>query len=105
AVGNILFEAVPREASAGSGLGGDHRSNGLLFEPTKQATQLGTNNRLVRQSGEQNLDRVQDQTLGADGSNPILDPHEQPGKVVFSRLLEFRSEEHTSELQSPCNLV
>src|SRR2546426_5403193 len=27
------------------------------------------------------------------------------GTLVFSRLIEGRSEEHTSELQSPCNLV
>src|SRR5256885_9715221 len=35
-------------------------------------------------------------------------PGEDPGRVVRERRLrcpEFRSEEHTSELQSPCNLV
>src|SRR5256885_8537990 len=47
-------------------------------------------------------------SLGSSGTTPpslIIRPLHQVGNVVSLRQFSNRSEEHTSELQSPCNLV
>src|SRR5256885_7768016 len=42
-----------------------------------------------------------------DGRDPFADRQRHVGRigVVFGQRSQLRSEEHTSELQSPCNLV
>src|SRR5256885_5722071 len=48
---------------------------------------------------------VDEQVVEVPLSPPIRGGGREPGRVRIARVHMSRSEEHTSELQSPCNLV
>ena len=61
----------------------------LSFSQPKQPPQLGAQDRVVGQPGEQRFDRVEHDALGADDANRMVEPDEQPFEIVFARLLDL----------------
>ena len=88
AVRHVLFQPLSRER-VGASLAGDHRRDAALLEPRKQPAQLGAQHGGVAQAGEQRLDRVEDDALGADRAHRVVQPDEQPFQIVLAGLLDF----------------
>ena len=65
AVGDVLFEPLAGQR-VDAALAGDHRGDAAVLQPGEQPPQLGAQHPGVAQSGEQRLDRVEDDPLGAD---------------------------------------
>src|SRR5256885_5855584 len=51
------------------------------------------------------IEEIEDRDLKRDGNNLVYDLHISFVDAALGTSVEVRSEEHTSELQSPCNLV
>ena len=56
-----------------------------ILEPTEQTAQLGAEDSVVREPGEERLDCIQHQALGSDGINRVSEPNEEPFEIVFPR--------------------
>ena len=66
AVGDVFLQAVAGERALAA-LAGDDGRDALVLEPAEQPAQLGAQDAGVGQAGEQRLDGVQHDPLGADG--------------------------------------
>ena len=74
----------------------------LRLQPAKQPGQLGAHHEPVGQSGEEQLDGVQDDALGADRVDRVTQPDEQPLEIVFAGLRQLGAlEAHVIEQQPP----
>ena len=62
AVGDVLFETVAGELIVAP-LAGDDGSDAFLLQPAEQAPQLGPQDRLVGQAGEEHFDGVEHDAL------------------------------------------
>ena len=60
-----------------------------VLQPREQPAQLGAQHAGVAQPGEQRLDRVEDDALGADRPHRVVEPDEQPFEIVFAGLLDL----------------
>src|SRR5256885_13176016 len=91
-------EAVARQLLAVHGEGHDRRHLRVL------ADRLQRHERLTRPP--QGLgDEVVDARLDGPAHLLVKDPLHLLDRALVGRIVDVRSEEHTSELQSPCNLV
>ena len=70
AVGDVLLQAVAGQGALAA-LAGDDGGDALVLEPAEQPAQLGAQDGLVGQAGEERLDRVQHHALGADGVDRV----------------------------------
>ena len=87
-VGHIFLQPMARQVFA-PGLGSDERRHAFVFEPAEEPAQLGAQDGLVGQAGEQRFQRVQHHAFGADGINRVTEPDEQPFQVILAGLLDF----------------
>ena len=78
-----------RVSVAVAALAGDDGGHALVLEPAEQAAQLGAQDGVVGQAGEQRLERVQHHALGADGVDRVTEPDEQSFQVVLAGLLDL----------------
>ena len=88
AVGDVFLQSVPRQAAVAA-LGGDDRGDALLLQPAEQPPQLGTQDGEVLQPGEQRLQRVEHDPLGAHGLDRVAEPDEKSLQVVVAGLLDL----------------
>jgi hypothetical protein len=88
AIGHVLFEAVTGQLLAPR-FGGDHCRHALGLEPAEQPAQLGAQDRLVGQAGEERFERVQHHAFGADRVDRVIQPDEESFQVVLAGLLDL----------------
>jgi hypothetical protein len=88
AVGDVLLESVTGEGAIAP-LARDHGRDPAILEPTEQPAQFGAQDGGVGQSGEQCLDGIQHDPLGADRVDGIAQPDEQPLRDRIRRLLDL----------------
>ena len=88
AVGHVLLEAVAGQRVLAA-LAGDDRGHAAILQPAEQAPQLGAQDGVVRQAGEQRLDRVEHDALGADRVDRMAEADEEALEVVLAGLLDL----------------
>ena len=88
AVGHVFLQPVARQLVAPA-LGRDDGGHAFVLEPAEEPAQLGAQDGLVGQAGEQRFQRVQHHALGAGGINRVIEPDEQPFQVILAALLDF----------------
>ena len=88
AVRDVLLGAVPGQLVA-AGFPGDDGGQPAVLQPPEQPAQLPPHNRLVRQRGEQRLDRVQHHPLCTDLVDRKPEPQEQALQVVAARCTDL----------------
>lgn len=74
------------------GLWVNQLADGLIFSrsiPTEKTADLGSKDRLVRQTGKKRLNRIQDDPLGADSLDRMGQANEEPLKIVLTILFDF----------------
>ena len=89
AVGDVFLEAVARDRAAVALLAGDDRGHAAVLQPAEQAAQLGAQNGVIGQSGEQRLDRVEHHAFRADGIDRVPSRMNRPFEVVLAGLLDL----------------
>ena len=70
-------------------LAGDNGGHAAILQPAEQPAQLGAEDGVIGQPGEQRLEGVEDDALGADGIDGVPEPDEQPFEIVFAGLLDL----------------
>ena len=70
-------------------LAGDDGGDALVLEPAEEPAQLGAQDGLVGQAGEERLEGVEHDALGADGVDGVAEADEQAFQVVFAGLLDL----------------
>ena len=70
-------------------LSGDDGGDALVLEPAEEAAQLGAQDELVGQAGEQGLDGVQHHPFGADGVDGVAQADEQALQIVLAGLFDL----------------
>jgi hypothetical protein len=88
AIGNILFQPMPRK-SAFAALSGDNRRYAPVLKPAKQPPQFRAQNALILQSRKQILDRVEHHAGRPDGVDRRAQPYEQPFQIVIAGFINF----------------
>ena len=88
AVRDVLLEPVTRHRPFAA-LAGDQRGHPSIFQPAKQAPELGTEQRFVFEAGEQRFEGVDDDALGSDRVDREREPYEQTLEVVLAGLLDL----------------
>ncbi len=88
AVGHIFLQPVARQLFAPA-FGRDDGGHALVLEPAEEPAQLGAQDGLVAQAGEQRFQRVQHHAPGADGINRVIEPDKQPFQVILAALVDF----------------
>ena len=88
AVGDVLLQALPGQRPVAA-LAGDDGRDPLVLQPAEQPPQLGAQDGLVGQAGEERLERVEDDPLGADRVDRVAEADEQPLEVVLAGLLDL----------------
>ena len=78
-----------RVSSPVAALARDHGGDALVLQPPEQPSQLRPEDGVVLQAGKQRLDRVEDDALGADGSNRVVEADEQPFEIVLAGFLDL----------------
>ena len=87
-VRHVFLEALPRQRAAAS-LTGDHGRHAPVLEPAEQAAQLGSENRLVRETREERFERVEHDATGSDRIDREAEPDEKPFEIVVAGLLDL----------------
>src|SRR6185312_6562193 len=88
AVGHIFFEPVPGEHALAL-LAGDECGDTALLEPAEEAAQFGAQDRLVREAGEQSLERIENDALGARLVDRVAETDEQTLEIVFTGFFDL----------------
>ena len=70
-------------------LAGDDGGDALVLEPAEEPAQLGAQDGFVGQAGEERLEGVEHDALGADAVNGVAQADEQALQVVFAGLLDL----------------
>ena len=87
-VGDVFLEAVARERALAA-FAGNHDREVAIAQPAEQPAQLRAEDRLVLQAGEQRLDGVQDDALGAHRRDGVIEADEEALEVVLTGLLDL----------------
>ena len=61
----------------------------LVFQPPEQPPQLGPEDAVVRQAGKQRFDGIEDDPLGSQRPNRVIEPDEQPFQIVLAGFLDL----------------
>ncbi len=88
AVGDVLLEVPPGEGALAA-LARDHRGDALILEPAEEAPQLGAEDPLVGEGGEERLQGVEHDPLRPDGGDGVPEPDEEPVEIVLAGLLDL----------------
>ena len=87
-VRDVLLESLPGEGTVAA-LAGDHRRDALVLQPPEQPPQFGPEDGVVLQAGKQRFDGIEDDALGADRPDRVIEPDEQPFEIVLARFLDL----------------
>ena len=71
----------------------DDGGDALVLQPAKEPVQLRAQDLLVGEAGEEYLERVEEDALGADGVDGVGEADEETVQVVVARLLDLRAVE------------
>ena len=80
-VRDVLLDAEAGQVSLPAALAADHDGQVALLEPPEQPAELASDDGLVGQRAEQQLDGVEEDSLGADGLDGHGEPDEQALEV------------------------
>jgi len=90
AIRHVLFEASLRQhAGFAAALSGDDGRQLPVFQPAKQAANLGAQHGRVGQAREERFDGVEHDALGADAVDGMTESDEQAFEVEVAVLLDF----------------
>ena len=107
AIGDVLLETVAGERVLAA-LAGDDRGDAAVLQPAEQAPQLGPEDGVVGEAGEERLDGVEHDPLGADRVDGMAEADEQALEVVLAGLLDLAAldvDEVERDLLLPHQLV
>src|SRR5262245_21580196 len=93
AVGDVLLQSVARQG-LGAALSRDDRRHALDLQPAEEAAELGAQDRLVAQPGEQRLERIEHDAPGADGVDGMVQPDEEAFEIVLAGFLDLPALDH-----------
>ena len=85
---HVLLEPLPRQQALAA-LACDHGGHAPVFQPPEQPPQFGPDDPVIRQAGEQRFDRVEDDALGPDRLNRVVQPDEQAFEIVVAGFLDL----------------
>ena len=85
---DVLLEPLPGQGTLAT-LARDHGGDALVLQPPEQPSQFRPEDGVVLQARKQRLDGVEDDALGADRPNRVIEPDEQPFEVVLARFLDL----------------
>ena len=88
AIGDVFFQTLPRQRAVAA-LGGDDGRHAAVLQPVEQPPDLGPQDGRVGKGGEQALDRVEHDALGAYRIDCQLKPQEKAFEVVIADLGEL----------------
>ena len=88
AVGDVFFESVPGQRIV-TPFPGDDGGEAAVFEPAEESAQLGPKDGVIWKPGEQRLQGIEHDPLGADGVDRVPEPDEQSIQVVLPAFLDF----------------
>ena len=88
AVGDVLFQSLARQRRFAAFAGDDGR-HAFVLQPAKQAAQFGAQDERIGQAGEERLDGIQHDALGADRVDGMPEADEQSFQIVFAGLFDF----------------
>ena len=91
AVRDVLLDPEPGELAVDvAALTGDDRGQVVVLEPAEEPAELAAHDGLVGQRAEEQLDRVEHDTPGADLGDGAGQPDEEPLEVEAAGLDELR---------------
>ena len=87
-IGDVFLETVARQGDLAAFARNDDREPAIA-QPAEQPPQLRPEDRLVLQPGKERLDRVQDDALGLDGLDSMIETDEQALEAVLPGLFDL----------------
>src|SRR5678809_175207 len=88
AICDVLLETVTSQPAL-TALAGNQRSHTLFLQPAKQSPEFGANNGFIRQRGKERFERVQHDSLCADGVDCMTESEKQSLEIVFACFFDF----------------
>src|SRR5437868_11482219 len=88
AIRNVFLQAVTSQRTFTALAGHDDRDS-FFLEPAKEPVERFPHDRMIGQSREEALDRVQHNALRLDAVNGVAKPEEETLEIVFAGLLEL----------------
>jgi hypothetical protein len=88
AVGHIFLKAVTGQRAFAAFTGYDS-CNPAVLEPSEQPAQFRTQDPVIRQAGEQSLERIQNDSFCANGVDGVTQADKEPFEIVCAGLLDL----------------